>query len=631
MTYPTLSVQVAFGDDPLATSWTWTDVTSYVKRVRVVLGRDRELDDFEPGRAIIVFDNTDRRFDPEHATGPYYGDLLPSKRVRIRATHAAVTYTLFHGYVDDWPQDYSGAWTSDVVVPCTDAFGQLARATLPSSVYAAEVMADTPWAWWRFQEGRGQYVSDSSGNNRRLTFTAALGDLGNLNLVPSPVADKSSVMYRRKDIPGSDYYFFIEGFPRLPGTGDFSIEFFAYSDTFDNYTYKELDSFHESYSGWKIRLGLDNGTYPMRAGVGTETDYRRSNVDCAWDSQTHHFVVKVVSGTITLYVDGAVVATTGVGSTPLVPDVWEWIIDTPGSSAGTGTDLPALTRGMGEIAIYPAGLTNARVTAHHDAAYLPWDGDTTGARIDRALAAIGWPSALASTAAGLTELGPAHLDSANALAYLKATANAEQGQLFCDMANLGDVTFLDRHERLTATRSTTPQYVYSDEDTTGVIHYETIDLKRDGRDVINEVVVKWAGGEATVQDAASITTYGLKSLSIDTELGSRIEAENLGEWIIGRYSVPVARCRGLSIDAATNADTMTAALDSRINDRVSIRRLPNMTGSPIELDVIVEGIEHNIDNGVNTWITTLRTSQADAGPWFVWDTAEWDTDTRWAW
>jgi len=167
VTFPTLSVQVAFDDDPLATSWTWTDITAYVKSIQVKIGRDREVDDFEPGRATIELDNTDRRFDPEHATGPYYGKLLPSKRVRIRATHSAVTYTLFHGFVDDWPQDYGGSWTSDVVVPCTDAFGQLARATLPSSVYAAEVLADDPWAWWRLQEqeGAGSW-SDSSGNSR---------------------------------------------------------------------------------------------------------------------------------------------------------------------------------------------------------------------------------------------------------------------------------------------------------------------------------------------------------------------------------------------------------------------------------------------------------------------------------
>jgi hypothetical protein len=626
VTYPTLSVQVAFGDDPLATSWTWTDVTSYVKRIRVTLGRDRELDDFEAGRAIVVFDNTDRRFDPEHASGPYFGNLLPSKRIRIRATHSAVTYTLFHGYVDDWPQDYSGAWTSDVVVPCTDAFGQLARATLPSSVYAAEVLADDPWGWWRMQEEAGDTWADSSGNEHEMSSVSPQASADYFQA--APVVDESAVSIGTvfgSDFPGANIP---AGFAV---DGAISVEVWTrtgnatYVDTVQVALFSagdfSISAGDGSTSGRRKRLLMESG------GAGTKS---YTNADVVNDGNWHHVVVRLSSvGVVTVYVDGVLRAVTTTGALT-VPSRAAFYIENAGFATVGGVNQTRAAQ-MAEVAVYEGSLSGARCLAHYNAGVAPWDGDTTGARIDRVLDAIGWPSALRYTEAGLTSLGPAHLDSQNALAYMRAIANGEQGQFYCAMHSEGDVAFLDRHSRLTATRSTTSQYTYSDEDTTGVVHYETIDLKRDGRDVINEVVVKWAGGEATVSNAASQTTYGLKSLSIATELGSRIEAENLGEWIMGRYSVPVARCRGLTLDAAVNADAMTAALDTRINDRVSIRRLPNMTGDPIELDVIVEGVEHDIDNGVNTWTTTLRTSQADAGPWWIPDVGIPDTSTRPAW
>ena len=89
MGWPTVRAQVAFDTDPLDTP-TWTTIHEGTTTPRVLdahcrHGRSYELDAFQPGQLTLGLDNSDRRFDPLHASGPYYGKLLPRKRCRLQA------------------------------------------------------------------------------------------------------------------------------------------------------------------------------------------------------------------------------------------------------------------------------------------------------------------------------------------------------------------------------------------------------------------------------------------------------------------------------------------------------------------------------------------------------------------
>ena len=81
MSYPTLSIQVAFVDAPLTAlaSNTWTDITSYVISFSTRRGRSDALGRIEAGTASLVLDNSDRRFDPTFAASPYYPNVVPMK------------------------------------------------------------------------------------------------------------------------------------------------------------------------------------------------------------------------------------------------------------------------------------------------------------------------------------------------------------------------------------------------------------------------------------------------------------------------------------------------------------------------------------------------------------------------
>jgi len=134
MSLPTITARIAFATGPLAVTPTWTDVSSYVRKVSIRRGRQDELNRMEAGTATVVLDNLDRRFDPTYTGGAYYGTVLPMRKINIRATWNAVTYDLFTGYIESWPPSWQLDGDSSVTLPCVDGFTYFAHALLTLSV-----------------------------------------------------------------------------------------------------------------------------------------------------------------------------------------------------------------------------------------------------------------------------------------------------------------------------------------------------------------------------------------------------------------------------------------------------------------------------------------------------------------
>lgn len=102
-----------------------TEITDHTPRVRISRGSSEALGlVIDPGTATIILNNEDRRFDPTHATGAYYGELVPGRKV-IVAANDTVIYT---GYVEDFDVAYSISGRSVASVKCIDALGNLAHA-----------------------------------------------------------------------------------------------------------------------------------------------------------------------------------------------------------------------------------------------------------------------------------------------------------------------------------------------------------------------------------------------------------------------------------------------------------------------------------------------------------------------
>lgn len=179
--FPTVIVEASFSTDPAAAP-SWVDISAYARQFSTRRGRSLEIDRMQTGTATVRMNNADRRFDQSHTAGPYYPNVKPMRRVRIRATYASVTYDVFTGYAEKWPQTWSlNGKMAEVNVPLVDGFAALGYAALSNS-YPAQlsgarinaVLTDINWG-----SGQAGILGD-----------AVYGLLGSTMII-APVGDRS--------------------------------------------------------------------------------------------------------------------------------------------------------------------------------------------------------------------------------------------------------------------------------------------------------------------------------------------------------------------------------------------------------------------------------------------------------
>lgn len=112
---------------------TWLDITSYVRSVDISRGRSRELDRFEAGSFSISLNNNTRAFDPTYTSSPFYGYVVPRRRIRISSAGVVI----FTGYAADWNLSYDVSGESIATVTGYDAFIFLSNQLAPTLTNAS--------------------------------------------------------------------------------------------------------------------------------------------------------------------------------------------------------------------------------------------------------------------------------------------------------------------------------------------------------------------------------------------------------------------------------------------------------------------------------------------------------------
>ena len=106
------------------------DVTSDVNSVVVRRGSESQLvPTINVGSATVQLNNdgaSARKYDPFAAAGPYFGNIIPGRRVTI----ASGGITVFDGRVEDWDYTYDVSGRSVAVIECVDALGTIGRQDL---------------------------------------------------------------------------------------------------------------------------------------------------------------------------------------------------------------------------------------------------------------------------------------------------------------------------------------------------------------------------------------------------------------------------------------------------------------------------------------------------------------------
>ena len=102
------------------------DITPRLVTTTVRRGKNEALDRIDAGLVSITVDNSDRVFDPLYAAGPYFGQLIPRRSVRISANDQPV----FRGFIDDFDIQYEPGVQSVVRIDVSDAFSVLTNSGL---------------------------------------------------------------------------------------------------------------------------------------------------------------------------------------------------------------------------------------------------------------------------------------------------------------------------------------------------------------------------------------------------------------------------------------------------------------------------------------------------------------------
>lgn len=120
---------------------TGEDVSTRVRGlpgISIVRGRDqiRVLAPPMAGNIRFDLDNQSGDYSPEKTSGPLYGNLLPGRAMRVKATYSATPYTLGSGLIDD-PTQHIEQEAKSVTIAGLGALSRLAGKTVSTPLYSA--------------------------------------------------------------------------------------------------------------------------------------------------------------------------------------------------------------------------------------------------------------------------------------------------------------------------------------------------------------------------------------------------------------------------------------------------------------------------------------------------------------
>lgn len=630
-----LVAEAAFGSGPFddLTAVTWTDLGA-VRSAQWTLGRDDELGPFEPTTASLVLRNRDRRLDPDYTAGPYYGSLLPRVPVRIRSqdTDALVFADEWYGFVTSgWRVDLAPKGQVTSRIDLVDRLGTLSGWTLPD-VFEQAVLDQSPVGFWVLDRADAEMVPDLSGRGNDGTVVGEGVKAGD-RVIKAGHAPAARFDIEIDAASGKRVFGHIDigRSPVIDPAGLWNTTVVA---TFQARSVAELN--------WRTVFVQDNGdanSYGFIAVIENDGTFRfglrtkdtGSSAGWASDMSVVDGKAHIVFASRTRVAVDSAADVAGVSAS-----------DARGGTNGVGigghSGIQArdhMDGWIGAVAVFDRALFAGERPAILDG-YSKLDGSRTDEQIAWALGHLGVPAAHYDLDVGTVIMGPAATKGRDALQWIEDVVATEQGEFYVDHRDGGTLRFRHRYARHLATPSTTSQATFSDEPAVvGVIRYpaEGLDIAANGLDsIVNTVTVRWADGEITHTDTASVDAYGPRTHTIETAATTPAQARSVAEWLVARRKDPKSRIRGATASRRTftGRDDLVQGLE--VGDRVTFRVHPtgldlSPVGSATSVDLWVEAVSHSAQ-GVE-WETSFRFSPVDdLTPW-VWGTNEWNVDAYW--
>jgi hypothetical protein len=583
------------------------DVSAYVldeQGIQISRGRSSSLDDFRTGVASFSLLNTDRRFDPLNASGPYFGNLLPGKQVRIRATANSVTVDQFRGFIKGWPQSFAeGGKLARVDVECYDGLGWLSEArTSPGDLvlpYARDTIGSLQM-FLRTLTGDREYL-DVTGNYQSYRGVVYLP-----GIKPQPSATTSMSVGMQSDAINFDPTQGVEnaaGWSRISGAWSLSLwfrtesvgpEIINWVDATDTYT-----SSLSVLSGNQIVFSSVEGAFTIGGRVSTN-----NAVDVT--APTHVVVTCSGSADPIMYVNGVAASVT------YTVDYGARVGRVCGVRSVGYTDAVTVQ----DVAAWNVQLSAAQVLELYQRSAAN-RSDTTTVRAGAILDDVGWPSAwrdLTTEPRGSCFNYP--FSGTQASNLLTEVERTEQGRLF--VAKDGDITLLHRYWTTEETRGNTIQATFSDDGAD--IPYSTGGYDQAVDDVLNDVTVATAAGaQSNGSNSTSITNYGRKSETINTLLPTSELALNMAQGVVVQRKDVTTRLGTVQAAISQTDANWQTLCGLEIGDRVRLEMTPSGTGSQFQQSAIVEGIQ--VDAHVSWTAFMFEAAPLPAAAWFTCDSS----------
>lgn len=625
MTWAAPKVEINFKTS-LAGTDNWVDVTADVlSSITIRRGRQSELETYSAGTCSFDLINRNRNYDFTYASGPYFGKLLPRNECRVTTTFLSVTYNLFRGFIQGWPQTYDNmTQMSTVKVEAIDRFDILAQTKLLSGVATSYLKSLVPYFWFRSVYSNGV---DSDSDPTKVIKTTPREDAtqvlkfdGNSwanssdgNPIQADVADKSVARMVNTDTPLASSVASVPGASRmLPVSNTWSMGGWfrtrSVADQPNTFGSASMLLIGGSLGGGAELLwqwsSLPNGIMSrLRASFkhvtgGFVSTFINADFNYA-DDTWHHIVITNAPSAFKLFVDGVEVGSSNALGSATLDDTVGLTIAQSVEWNGWFYDIFGFDRTLSQAEItnlYQAGIN------------LP--NQVSGNRINSLLTLFGLGSIPTSIAQGSSIIADASpYTGSSMLDVLQEVANAENGQLYIDTN--GTLVFHGRLDILTQTRSTTLQATF--DDTGSNIPYLEATPTLDIQFMYNQINTSVSGGtEYQTNDVPNQTAYGVRSLDrAGLALRNENDAISQAQWNLIKYATPKARLPFIVVDPRVSNAAMTAALSLTLLDRIRVARSPQGVGSAWSFDVHIEGIEMDIDLPNLDWKVTYNLTQTN--------------------
>lgn len=591
MPYPTTIVEIAFSNGPYDATPTWVDVTSDVREVTTRRGRSDEYQNFEAGTATVVLDNRARKYDPINTAGTYYGQLVPKKQIRVRATTTS-TFAVFQGYIKGWPVSMTDAgFDSTVTIECYDALGLLATEEMPNDVADKYIRSLSPRHYYPLTDPIDP-----------LDFSATrLQDFGSapMPLSPTPNVRTSNAPGLALGLPDTCVSLseteFIEGWygsgPIQAATAQTITEWFQLASGTENFIFSEYGVGHE------MTIAFEKTTQELDVRTYNTTTERQYNATVYLDEfQPHHIAVVTASdATVTaVYIDGIALTMTLTASGVWAEFQSEFFAVTPGRKQQAAIWTRALT--AAEIqTIYRLG--QATLT------------ETTSARFTRLIGYTSYPTAKTTVGTTVATVAEISVGGPSITTELQLLTDSEGGNLY--VTKDGTIKMTGRYDFAAGT-SLTSQATFGG---AGIGIGTQLDYAIDSENMRNTLAVGFTGdATVTVTNATSVTAYGTMGGSWSTQLSTSQDAEALGNLLIGFSKDTALVVSPIDINVEASTANWTTILGLELLDRITVNIVPR-TGSSTTVLQLLQSIEHRITPG--QWTTTINGSVRFTNPFII--------------